>query len=101
MPQIKIYFSGVTSANRILKKAIREFSQLEQGFALLQKSLDPDIQSRYQIAAKLSELRHSSEISGEQIRKLLALTQEGLQRYQETEARLCRSAPDYDELDAR
>lgn len=94
MSKIKIYFNGVSSANLTLRAAIHELNNLEQEFARLQKSVDLDIQSRYQLAERLSALRRSAEAAEEKSKKLLALTDSGLQKYQETESRLCRFMQD-------
>lgn len=101
MSNIRIYFSGVFSANQVLRRAIREISELEREFELLQKRVDPKIQSRYQIAEKLSAIRRSAEAAREQAKNLLSVTDEGLRLYQETEIRLCRSVPRYEGQDER
>lgn len=94
MARIKISFSGVQSANEGLKKTLRSMERLEEQLSALQQQVDPEIQSRYGIAAQLRSCRNSASSLENRTRKLHSVAAAGAQKYREAESRLNRSAPD-------
>ena len=93
MARIKINFSGVQSANDNLKKTLRAMERLEEELSLLQRQVDPDIQSRYGIAAQLRSCKNTASALANRTRRLHSVASAGVQKYRETESRLNRSVP--------
>lgn len=98
MAQIKIRFSGVQSANNSLKATLRRLENVETALNRLQKELDPEIQSRYQVAAQLKSCKKEAASLRSKAKRLYDATDSGAQKYRTAEARLCRSAPNNDSV---
>lgn len=98
MAHIQITFAGVSSANQILRKAVRELAQMEDRFALLTEAVDPEIQSRYQIGERLRFCQQTAEDSSFSASSVLEVAKAGLLEYKITEARLNRTVPEDDEI---
>ena len=97
MARIQITFAGVASANRVLRKAVGELARLEDAYASLSGGVDPEIQSRRQIAERLRACRRSAETIRQAVGGILNVTEAGLLEYRITEAGFRRAAPADDE----
>lgn len=98
MAKIHINFAGVDSANQILRKAVRELSQMEYELTALCVNVDLDIQSRNEIQTKLKACQFSAENIHEKADKLFSIAEKGRHMYRKTEAMLCRIVPDNDKV---
>lgn len=98
MAHIYITYAGVSSANRILQKAVRELAQIEERYAFLTGSVDLEIQSRYQIGEQLRACRQTAEDIQQAAVGILNVSETGLLEYQMTETRLNRSTPMNEEI---
>lgn len=94
MSKIRIIFSGVTSANENLHKIIRELSDIERSLSSLCSSIDPGIQSRHNIAARLKDCRICAEEGMLGAKRLYRATADGIDKYRVTEALIQRVVPD-------
>lgn len=94
MAKIRINFSGVESANSDLQSLICQMEQLESSLSGLKRHMDPEIQSRHQIAQSLKSACTSVSSSRTRAKQLHSVIKSGIQRYHETEARLNAGAPD-------
>ena len=94
MAQIKIIYAGVSSANQLLRKTIREMQEIESETAALKNCIVPDIQTRYQIAEQLQCCCRSSEDIYLQTSRLLSVAKSGLQKYKVTDSSLQRISPE-------
>ena len=94
MAKIRINFSDVQAANAELKKTLRAMERLEETISALQQQVDPEIQSRYGLAAQLRSCRNTASSLTNRTRKLHSVAEAGARTYREAESRLSRSAPD-------
>ena len=92
MACVRIIFSGVSSANRKLKEALREFAALEDAYVYLSKCVDPDIQARYQIAERLRNSRRTASETCRTAESILKVAEAGVLEYRRAESRLERAA---------
>lgn len=93
MARIRIHFSDVQSANTELKKTLQAMERLEEQLSALQQQVAPEIQSRYGISARLRSCRNAASSLADRARRLHSVAEAGVRKYRETEARLCRGAP--------
>lgn len=91
MACVRIIFSGVSSANRKLKEALREFAALEDAYVYLSKCVDPDIQARYQIAERLRNSRRTVSETCRAAGSILKIAGDGALEYRRAESRLERA----------
>ena len=98
MAQIYITYAGVSSANKTLRKAVREIAQTEEKYAYLSGAVDSEIQSRYQIRERLHICHQAAEEICQTVGNIFNVAETGLSEYRMTEARLKRSAPPDDEI---
>jgi len=98
MAQIRIIYSGILSANQILRKTVREITQLEETFIYLTGAVAPEIQSHYQIAERLRISQHTAEEIHQAADKIFEVTETGLLKYRITETALKQMAPADDEI---
>ena len=88
MAQIRINFSGVSSANDALKKQLRELEDIISTLKTAENKLPDEIKSRYRIAQNLSQARKTaSDLSG-RIKKMQSVTAAAVASYQTTEKNL-------------
>jgi len=94
MAKIRINFSGVDSANKDLKKLLKQMADMEEDLAELCRRVDPEIQSRKQIRKSLRNAQSSAAGSESKAKKLYNLVDRAVDQYSSTERRLNRNTPD-------
>lgn len=94
MAKIRINFSGVDSANKDLKKLLKQMEDVEESLDELRRRVDPDIQSRKQIRKSLRSAHSSASGIESKAKKLYNLVDKAVDQYSSTERRLNRNTPD-------
>lgn len=91
MAKIRIVYSGVTSANRTLRKTLTELGQLSDETAVLYRSIPSAIQSQRQIAQRLRMCSNLAASTTAQAKRLLQTVEQGAAKYENAEASLRRT----------
>lgn len=94
MAKIRINFSGVNSANRDLKKLLKQMEDVEETLSQLRRRVDSDIQSRYQIGKQLKSADISAAAVRSRGKRLSGLVDQAVEQYRSTEQWLNRHTPD-------
>lgn len=94
MAKIRINFSGVDSANKDLKKLLKQMADMEEDLAGLCRRVDPDIQSRKQIRKSLRSAQSTAANCESKAKKLYNLVDKAVDQYSSTERQLNRNTPD-------
>lgn len=92
MAYIRITYTGVSAANQLLQRAIREMVEVEEASLQVETQIDPEVGSYYQIAERLQDYRRSAERIHQTMKELLEATNSGLMKYRTTERRLNQEA---------
>ena len=92
---IKIVFDGVSEANVILKRIVRELSDIEAEMERIAARSDPRILAKYDIGNEMRVARDSASYEKECAEKILKVTAFGVQSYQTAETQI-RSMLPYD-----
>ena len=93
MAYIHITFAGVSSANQILRDAVGEAIRLEEALVGLVGTVDPEIQSRYEIGERIRTCQQAAREISKEARGILHAAELGLLEYRKLEARLNREVP--------
>ena len=94
MAKIRINFSGVNSANRDLKKLLKQMEDVEETLSQLRRRVDSDIQSRYQIGKQLKNADTAAAAVRSRGKRLSGLVDQAVEQYSSTEQWLNRHTPD-------
>ncbi|MCI9169338.1 MAG: hypothetical protein HFF42_00135 [Lawsonibacter sp.] len=92
MAYICITYTGVSAANQLLQKAIREMEEVDEASLKVETQIDSEVSSYYQIAERLQNYHRSAESIHQTMKELLEATNSGLMEYRTTERRLNQAA---------
>lgn len=62
MAYICITYTGVSAANQLLQKAIREMEEVDEASLKVETQIDSEVSSYYQIAERLQNYHRSAEV---------------------------------------
>lgn len=85
MAQVKMIFAGVNEANVYLQKVIQQVQEIVSVNEMLKRSVDMEIQSRYEIAKQLHSCLQLSEELQRVSKGLLMVAEDSLEKYRDTE----------------
>lgn len=92
MSHIRITYTGVSAANRILQRAIQEMAEVEETSLKIGTQIDPEISACYQIRERIQNCHRSAERIYQTMGELLEATSSGLMEYRMIEIRLKQAA---------
>lgn len=92
MAYIRITYIGVSAANQLLQRAIREMAEVEEASLKVETQIDPEISAYYQIAKRLRNCHRSAERIYQMMDDLLDAIDSGLMEYRMTEINLKQAA---------
>lgn len=94
MARIKINFSGVEQANTRLNQAFLQLEQLESELTNLQRHVDSEIQSRYDISSQLNRCKKNATVLRVKSKKIHTVVSGAVNKYRRAEAELNSHVPE-------
>ena len=88
MGKTVIYPAAVVDANRILKRAIREMEELDQGLAGLRETIAPELLTSWEGDIRLRRCCTITTETKNTAEELLNVIQQGAEAYVQTESQL-------------